>query len=332
MTLPVANFLVENVFCILDNPTDDSQRIGAREFGVWIRDLPTLIGASQPLTNAHTHSHSRVPSTVVASAPTSCRPSSRPTSTAGGSPRRPPVVLRAVISQNPADPVLDHDGPHGTLSPVLDLVLNEEDDDEEQQQQRDVVAEVENIVRNFEDQKERDKMRDILSRIEGMDKVKELSVPKPSRVLVEERIPTPRELSASSKPSSPPPVGTTKAKRGKTSFKHLGEVLQNGGGGIGGKKDIWLVVFNDVVLRCQRTGTISLPLGSAYASQVNSLREPQGKSEDANATTRRNSTAPPRNLYKFIKVGFRPFFRSGNNLTMPLLDRKLDSRQQCPVS
>ena len=149
---------------------------------------------------------------------------------------------------------------------------------------------------------------------------------------MEERIPTPRELSASSKPSSPPPVGTTKAKRGKTSFKCLGEVLQNGGGGIGGKKDIWLVVFNDVVLRCQRTGTISLPLGSAYASQVNSLREPQGKSEDANATTRRNSTAPPRNLYKFIKVGFRPFFRSGNNLTMPLLDQKLDSRQQCPVS
>ncbi|KAI0258011.1 hypothetical protein BC834DRAFT_189056 [Gloeopeniophorella convolvens] len=29
MTLPVANSLVENVFCILDDPTDDSQRIGA---------------------------------------------------------------------------------------------------------------------------------------------------------------------------------------------------------------------------------------------------------------------------------------------------------------
>ena len=140
MTLPVANFLVENVFCILDDPTDDSQRIGAREFGVWIRDLPTLIGASQPLT--HTHTHSRVPSTAsvaghpIASAPASRRPSSRPASAAGGSPRRPPVVLR-VISQNPTDPVLDHDRPDGTLSPALDLVLNEEDEDEEQQQQHD---------------------------------------------------------------------------------------------------------------------------------------------------------------------------------------------------
>ncbi len=41
MTLPVANFLVDNVFCILDDPTDDSQRIGAREFGVWV---PVLNG------------------------------------------------------------------------------------------------------------------------------------------------------------------------------------------------------------------------------------------------------------------------------------------------
>ena len=412
MTLPVANFLVENVFCILDDPTDDSQRIGAREFGVWIRDLPTLIRASQPLTNTHTHPHSRVPSTasipghLTVSAWTSCRPSSRPDSAAGGSPRRPPVALRGVISQNSTETVLDHDGPDGTLSPAPDLVLNEEDEDEGRQQLRDeqqaddglpslyttkrrkrgrkgkgmtpstdhtqmyerlalasqmlvcelnsqtrsaptffeavpvtvspsvtkkqrrwelsfgksagendaqdlgetghcMVANVENIVRNIEDQKERDKTRDILSRIEGIDKVKELAVPKPSRVLVEERILTPRELSDSSKPSSPLPVGTTKAKRGKTSFKRLSDVLQNGGGGVGGKKDMWLVVFNDVVLRCQRTGTTSLPLGSAYASQANSLPELQGKCEDA--TTRRNSTAQPRNLYKYIKVGFRPF-------------------------
>ncbi|KAH9956940.1 hypothetical protein BJV74DRAFT_873817 [Russula compacta] len=31
MTLPVANFLVNKVFCILEDPTNDSQRIGARE-------------------------------------------------------------------------------------------------------------------------------------------------------------------------------------------------------------------------------------------------------------------------------------------------------------
>ena len=170
-----------------------------------------------------------------------------------------------------------------------------------------MVAEVENIVRSIEDEKiqkeERDKTRDILARIEGLDKVKQLAAPKPSRVLVEERILAPRDLSDASKPSSPPPVGTTKAVRGKTSFKRLSDVLQNGGGGVGGKKDMWLVVFNDVVLRCQRTGTTSLPLGSAQASRANSLPEPQGKSKYA-TTGRRNSTARPRNLYKFIKAGF----------------------------
>ena len=46
MTLPVANFLVRNVFCILDRPTDDTQRISAREFGVWVRDLPDNMTAS----------------------------------------------------------------------------------------------------------------------------------------------------------------------------------------------------------------------------------------------------------------------------------------------
>ena len=454
MTFSVANFLAENVLCILDDPTDDSQRIGAREFGVWICDLPTLIGASQPLTLAY---H-----------PIASAPASRRASGAGGWPRRPPFVLGA-ISQNL---VLDHDGSDGTLTPALDLVLNDEDEDEEQQAEvglrslatterrkrrqkgkgmapstdhvqiserlalasqtlvrelsrqtrsttvsaptflevppaqraapapvspsvtkrqsrwklsfgksagetdisgtnkrikastfprklendgqdcgetgvaislskpfqrllkypllfQDLhlhtdpstfeyesilgtVAEVEIEDENIQ-KEERDKMRDILSRIEGMDKVKELTVPKPSRVLVEERILAPRELSDTSKPS-PPPVGNTKAKRGKTSFKR---VLQDGKGGVRGKKDMWLIVFNDVVLRCQRTGTTSLPWGSPCASQVNSLHELQGKSEDA-TTSRGNSTARPRNLYKFIKVGFRPFFRSGSNLTMSL--------------
>jgi RhoGEF domain len=168
-----------------------------------------------------------------------------------------------------------------------------------------MVAEVENIVRSIEDEKiqkeERDKTRDILARIEGLDKVKQLAAPKPSRVLVEERMLTPRESSDASSKPSPPPAGTTKAVRGKTSFKRLSDVLQSGGGGVGGKKDMWLVVFNDVVLRCQRTGTTSLPLGSAHASRTNSMPDLQGKSKYA-TTGRRNSSARPRNLYKFIKA------------------------------
>ena len=173
-----------------------------------------------------------------------------------------------------------------------------------------MVAEVENIVRSIEDEKiqkeERDKTRDILARIEGLDKVKQLAAPKPSRILVEERVLSPRESSDASKPS-PPPTGTTRAVRGKTSFKRLSDVLQ-GGGGVGGKKDMWLVVFSDVVLRCQRTGTTSLPLGSAHASsRTNSLPELQGKSKYA-TTGRRNSSARPRNLYKFIKASFNFYF------------------------
>ena len=166
-----------------------------------------------------------------------------------------------------------------------------------------MVTEVENIVRSIEVEKiqkeERDKTRDILARIEGTDKVKELAVPKPSRILVEERMLIPRELSDTSAHS---PVVGTKAVRGKTSFKSLGGVLQDGVGGIGGKKDMWLVVFNDVTLLCQRTGTTSLPLG-AHASKANSLPELQDKSRYT-TTGRQNSTARLRNLYKFIKAGF----------------------------
>ncbi|ETW85784.1 hypothetical protein HETIRDRAFT_154385 [Heterobasidion irregulare TC 32-1] len=167
-----------------------------------------------------------------------------------------------------------------------------------------MVAEVETIVRSIEDEKiqkeERDKTRDVFARIEGLDKVKQLAVPKPSRVLKEERI-----LSGlgqeSFKSTSPPPVTGPRAVKGKSSFKRFSDALQSGANGVGGKKDLWLVVFNDVVLRCQRVGTTSLPLGSASSARANSLPELQGKAKYA-TTGRRNSHARPRNLYKFIKI------------------------------
>src|SRR3984957_9435522 len=118
-----------------------------------------------------------------------------------------------------------------------------------------MVAEVEAIVRSIEDEKiqkeDRDKTRDVFARIEGLDKVKQLAVPKPSRLLVEERqLTSATQTNGSSKASSPPPVFNAKAVKGKSSFKRLSDVL--GSTGVGGKKDLWLVVFNDVVLRCQR--------------------------------------------------------------------------------
>ena len=173
-----------------------------------------------------------------------------------------------------------------------------------------MVAEVETIVRSIEDEKiqkeERDKTRDVFARIEGLDKVKQLALPKPSRVLVEERPCTPSmNPSEPSKPSSPPPVVNAKGVRGRSSFKRLTDVLHSGNSGIGGKKDLWFVVFNDVVLQCQRTGTTSLPLVAATNSRTNSLPEFQGKAKYA-TMGRKNQQTKPRNLYKFIKVS-RPY-------------------------
>ncbi|KAF4614817.1 hypothetical protein D9613_002957 [Agrocybe pediades] len=169
-----------------------------------------------------------------------------------------------------------------------------------------MVAEVENIVRSIEDEKiqkeERDKTRDVFARIEGLDKVRQLALPKPSRVLLEERSCNLglSALNASPKSTSPPPVNSNgKNVRGKSSFKRLSDVLTSNG--VGGKKDLWFVVFNDVVLQCQRTGTTSLPLVSSTTSRVNSLPELQGKAKYA-TTGRRNSSTKPRNLYKFIKI------------------------------
>jgi hypothetical protein len=170
-----------------------------------------------------------------------------------------------------------------------------------------LIAEVEGIIRSIEDAKdqkeEHDKTRDILARIKGLDKVMQFAVPKPSRVLVEERMLNLEESSDASKASLRPPAGITSTLRRKTSskFKHLSDVLRNGGDGIGSQKDIWLVVFNDVVLRCQRTGITSLPLGAAHFSSATSTSGLQGKSKSA-TTGRRKSSARPRNLYKFIKA------------------------------
>jgi hypothetical protein len=185
-----------------------------------------------------------------------------------------------------------------------------------------MVAEVETIVRSIEDEKiqkeERDKTRDVLGRIDGLDKVKQLAVPKPSRVLVEERVVVQTGPSGSGTP--PPGVNGGKVK-GKPSFKRLSDVLQSGSSGIGGKKDLWLVVFNDVVLRCQRTGTTSLPLGGASYGRTNSMPEMQGKAKYA-TMGRRNAHARPRNLYKFIKVCFHVHVISGAFVDGPYRSRR----------
>ncbi|VDB82823.1 unnamed protein product [Peniophora sp. CBMAI 1063] len=181
-----------------------------------------------------------------------------------------------------------------------------------------MVAEVETIVRSIEDDKiqkeERDKTRDVLARIDGLDRVRQLAAPKPSRVLLEEKLlePAGDKGSGSKGTSTPPPAASAgasgagagapgKAVKGKSSLKRFSDALAPGGA----KKDLWLVVFNDVTLRCQRTGTTSLPLGSAHSgssSRANSMPELQGGKSKFASAGRRASHARPRNLYKFVKV------------------------------
>lgn len=162
-----------------------------------------------------------------------------------------------------------------------------------------LVAEVEAIVRGIEDEKiqeeEREKTRDILERIRGLDKVIQFAIPKPSRVLVEERMLNHKESSDAK---------ITRAVGRKGSFKLPSDILRSRGGvSIESRKDVWLVVFNDVVLRCQRIGMTSNPLGGAHSSKPSFLSELRDISRYATVTDgHRNSSTRPRNLYKFIKI------------------------------
>jgi hypothetical protein len=173
-----------------------------------------------------------------------------------------------------------------------------------------MVAEVESIVRSIEDEKiqkeERDRTRDAFARIDGLEREKALAVPKPSRILVDEKPLNPSLYSPASSPGVNSKGGGVK---GKTSFKRFSDVLQPGSGttSIGKKKDVWLVTFNDVVLRCQRTGVTTLPLATGLNSRTNSMPELQGRTKYA-TTGRRAPQVRARNLYKYLSVTFSRTF------------------------
>jgi hypothetical protein len=188
-------------------------------------------------------------------------------------------------------------------------------------------------VRSIEDEKvlkeERDKTWDVFARIEGLEKVRGLAVPKPSRVLLEERqmLPTgglngsANGNGAAARGTSPPPaMNHKKPVNGKSSFKRLSDALNpnSSSSTMFTKKDMWFVVFNDVVLQCQRTGTTSLPIVSAGGSKGRTNSLPSGlgdggsggKSKFASASGgsspvgsgRKRQETKARNLYKFVKI------------------------------
>ena len=106
MTTAVAEFLATRVFCLpasasyslSANPTTP---VTAREFGIWIKDLPALLSESTPLSRPVT-GHKRVVSTssITLGHPlSSCPPSRRPSSRAGG---RTPVIHSRSLSRAPS--------------------------------------------------------------------------------------------------------------------------------------------------------------------------------------------------------------------------------------
>ena len=130
----------------------------------------------------------------------------------------------------------------------------------------EMVTKIERIARDTESERiqknECLRVWDVLGRIDGLDKVERLAVPKPTRILLEEC--------------------RTQVESRRTS-KRLSDVVQpEGSSGIYGEKDLWLVVFNDVALRCQRIGTVSVTgWGASWTTSP--------KSE---------------NLYEFLKARF----------------------------
>lgn len=136
MTRPVADLLANKVFCILEDQTDDSQRITASEFGAWAKDLPALLGD-------HSRSgHKRPPS----ASPTTCHPisssllqSHRPSSRQpSGAPalRTPALPSRSLSSTTSLGPAYELE--ISELSTVYDQL--------EEQYEQDGDVEVEGMI------------------------------------------------------------------------------------------------------------------------------------------------------------------------------------------
>lgn len=144
-----------------------------------------------------------------------------------------------------------------------------------------MVTEIETIVGSIGDkriQEEHCNMWDVLGRIDGLD-IKKLVVPEPSRILVEERrIPL----------EGAPILHPSHSQSGSSN-------------GTNGERDLWLVVFNDVVMRCQRSGTALLPRWGASWWTTNPTFMTRATVKPV-PTVRTQLRSKLRNLYKFLEA------------------------------
>ncbi|THH01120.1 hypothetical protein EW026_g1511 [Hermanssonia centrifuga] len=156
MTPAVADFLANQVFCILPNPDDDSPRVTARTFGTWIRELPALLSPPAPTRPQSSSGHVRSASFSVSladvhghrlsSIPHSRRPSLRSAAGSRNPSQRASWALSRAPSLGPAFEEQENVHPNahtsvgvglGILSPVPDQVIEEEHIELDQEQDAD---------------------------------------------------------------------------------------------------------------------------------------------------------------------------------------------------
>jgi hypothetical protein len=114
MTKPVADVLANDVFCIFDDPADDSRRMSAAEFGSWVKNLPTLLGGHgmhRTMSNSSTQGHR-----LSLSIPISHKPSSRRSSLSTPAVRTPAMPTRSLSRAPSLEPPFEREG----LSTVID--------------------------------------------------------------------------------------------------------------------------------------------------------------------------------------------------------------------
>lgn len=123
MTRPVAEFLANRVFCILDDPGDDSPRVTASEFGMWVKNLPTLLGGChgmhRSMSSSSTQGHP-----IASSTPLSHRPTSRNPSVSAKNSRTPALVTRSLSRAPSLGPAYEREEP-SELSTVYDQEYEE---------------------------------------------------------------------------------------------------------------------------------------------------------------------------------------------------------------
>lgn len=124
MTRPVADFLANRVFCILDDPSDDSPRVTASEFGTWIKNLPALLGGNHGMHRTVSNSSTGHP--IAPSTPLSHRPTSRNPSNSTRVSRTPALVARSLSRAPSLGPAYEREE-----TSQLSTVYDHEEDEEQ---------------------------------------------------------------------------------------------------------------------------------------------------------------------------------------------------------